>query len=215
MSLYQKTVNEFIELVDSDFPTPGGGTSSALMSVLGISLSRMVAHLTVDKKKFKNLDEETQKEFIDTQNKLLEIKQQIIPLIDEDSESFNAIMRAFKLPRETDEDKRIRRKAIDDSTLVAIEVPYKIAKTSLMALENLEIMLNHGNESAISDLGVCTLALSSGIEGAMLNVLINLVGHKDQELIDYYKKETKKILEKTKNIKEHILKEVYIKLEYV
>ncbi len=214
MDLYNKKVSEFIGLVDSEMPTPGGGSSSALMSTLGISLARMVGHLTVTKKKFLSLDEKIQEEFNASLNSLLMLKEQIAPLIDEDSASYNAIIAAYRMPRETDEEKSLRRKQIKEATLGAIAVPFKIAKLSIEVFNYLDIILNYGNESAISDVGVSILALSSGIEGAIYNVLINLIGHKDEELVKYYKEESNKILNDLNTFKEKRIKLIYEKLEF-
>lgn len=214
MKLYNKKVNEFIDLVDSDTPTPGGGSSSALMSVLGLSLARMVGHLTVNKKKFKNLDENIQQDFNNSLISLLELKEKLIPLIDEDSESFNAIMKAFKLPKETEQEKKLRQEKINEATLIAIEIPFKVAKLSLEAFNYFEVILNYGNTSAISDLGVSVLSISSGVEGALYNVLINLIGFNDLETVNYYQNEVAKMLTKTHNLKEIYLKEIYKKLNF-
>lgn len=214
MKLYNKEVNEFIDLVDSKMPTPGGGSSSALMSVLGVSLARMVGHLTVTKKNFLSLNDDIQKEFNSALQSLLELKDKIIPLIDEDSASYNAIIAAYRMPRETDEEKSLRRKQIKEATIGAIEIPFKIAKLSLETFNHLDIILEHGNVSAISDVGVSILALSSGVEGALYNVLINLIGMKDQDVVKHYKDETNRILKEMNSYKEKSLKIIYEKLEF-
>lgn len=213
MDLWNKQISEFVDLVDSNKPTPGGGSSSALISVLGLSLARMVGHLTTNKRKFKNLDENIQKEFNDSFTSLLNLKEKLIPLIDKDALSFNAIISAIRLPKETDEEKNIRKNKIKEATLHAIEIPFQIAKLSLESFNHFEVILKYGNVNSISDLGVGILAISSGVEGALYNVLINLIGFKDLDIVNDYKNKVTGMLAKTNNLKEEFLKEIYKKLE--
>ncbi len=214
MKLYNQTVNEFVELVDSSSPTPGGGSSSALMSVLGLSLSRMVGHLTVNKRKFSRLEEDIQVEFNNNLNALLTLKDKLIPLIDEDSASFNLIMAAYRLPKETAEDIEIRKTKIKEATIEAIRIPFEVAKLSYEAFKYLPFILKYGNMSAVSDLGVSVLALSSGVEGAIYNVFINLIGFDDEDISNYYKTESDKLLKQTNTFKTNFIDQIYKALEY-
>lgn len=209
MKLINLKVKDFIEQVDSNSPAPGGGSVAALMSVLGISLSKMVGHLSVNKKRFLKLDDSIQEEFKNHLNKLDNLKNDLIPLIDADTESFNMIMKAFKLAKNTDEEKKIRNSAIEEATIEAIIIPFEVAKLSLEGLKALEFILEFGNKQTVSDLGVSVLALSSGIEGAIYNVMINLGSLKDETLISQYKLESKKTLERSNKYKVEILKRVY------
>lgn len=194
MKLIDQTIIDFINNVDSDSPAPGGGSVSALISSLGTSLARMVGHLTVSKKKYTKLDSSIQATFENTLNHLSVIKDELILLIDKDTQAFNQIMKAYKLSKDIPE---IRLKAIEDATLNAIEVPYRVSIISLKALQLLPIILAHGNKQAISDLGVAVLSLTSGIEGALYNVLINLSGISNQETRDFYSKEYHHLLQQT------------------
>ena len=126
MRLIDLKVNEFIEQVDSSSPAPGGGSVSALASSLGVALARMVSHLTIGKKKFQAFDEVIQNEYTTRFNHLESILEQLLVLIDQDTEAFNEIMKAFKMPKETDDEKTKRNEAIEKATLGAIKVPYEI-----------------------------------------------------------------------------------------
>jgi formiminotetrahydrofolate cyclodeaminase len=210
--LVDMTVKDFINEVDSKSPAPGGGSVSALASGLGASLAGMVGHLTVGKKKFKALDEETQVEFNQAFQSLVELKEVFIKLVDEDTQSFNLFMDAMALPKSTDEEKAIRRQAMEDGTLEAIKVPHKIATTSLKALKLLEVIIKNGNKNALSDIGVGALLLHSGLEGAILNVKINLPGLSDEAVVADYKAKCVALKEEALVIRESIITNVESKL---
>jgi formiminotetrahydrofolate cyclodeaminase len=176
MKLIDLEIKKFMDEVDSKSPAPGGGSVSALAGSQGVALSRMVGHLTVGKKKFLALDEHIQKEFNETLSLLESKKHELLTLIDLDTEAFNLIMEAYKLPKNSDEDIVIRNQKIEEATKIAIDVPFKVARCAYHALELIWIIVEHGNKTALSDLGVSVLNLSSAIEGALMNVLINLPG---------------------------------------
>ncbi|BCR35263.1 cyclodeaminase/cyclohydrolase family protein [Mariniplasma anaerobium] len=209
MKLIDLKTIDFINQVDSNSPAPGGGSVSALISSLGVSLARMVGHLTIPKKKYEKLDKEIKADFENHLSHLNIIKDELVLLIDKDTEAFNDIMSAYKISKETPEK---RNKAIEEATLKAIEVPYRVSIISLKALELLPFILTYGNKQTISDLGVATLALASGIEGALLNVLVNLPGISDEEIKSFYMKEYKHIINKTYLIKDSMLKDIYKEL---
>lgn len=205
MKLIDLKTIDFINEIDSHKPAPGGGSVSALLSTLGVSLARMVGHLSIGKKKFLKLDQDIQNEFNDQLQHLLIIKDELIQLIDQDTEAFNLIMNAFQLPK----DDPHRNQAIEDATLEAIKVPYRVAQISYKALENLSFILAYGNKQTVSDLGVSALSLSSGIEGALMNVLINIPGLSDENQKNLYQQEAKNILKETQKLKQTLLNLIY------
>lgn len=205
MKLIDLTVKHFLDEVDSSSPAPGGGSSSALMSALGISLARMVGHLTVTKKKFLNLEPDIQTQFNETLKTLEQLKIKLTQLIDLDTDAYNKIVAAYRLLK-TDES---RKQKIEDATLGAIEIPEQIGLLSLEALKQLSFILAYGNQSAISDMGVSALSLATGVEGAVLNVLINLPGLSDETLIEQFKTTTQTLLKEAHALKENILALVY------
>ena len=212
MKLIDMKLIDFIHEIDSKSPAPGGGSVSALSAALGVSLARMVGHLTVDKKKFLALAPEIQLEFKDTCDALIMIKDQLITLIDLDTESFNMIMKAFKMPKETENDQKLRNEMIQEGTLEAIRVPIKVASLSLSAMHQIPYILKYGNKQTISDLGVSTLMLSSGIDGACMNVLINLPGLEDRIAAAQFKKQVDDLIDKAHLIRDEILELVYNQL---
>ena len=194
MKLIDMTVTDFASEVDSNSPAPGGGSVSALASDIGVGLARMMAHLSFRKKKFEALDDKTKEEFKVRFDKLGEIRTELSTLVDKDTESFNEFMKALKLPKETDEEKVARAKAMEEATIFSIEVPYKTAKLSLEALQLLDFLVANGNQNAITDIGVGTLMIATGMEGAILNVKVNLMGLENKEIHDKYSKGCKEIL---------------------
>lgn len=186
MKLIEQTVLDFIKSVNSSSPAPGGGSVSALSGSLSAALARMVGHLTIPKKAFKALTKEEQELFTQAFETLDELGHELLLLIDKDTEAFNTIMEAFKLPKSTDEEKKQRRQAIRDATIVATEVPLTVARRSIEILELLPIIVQFGNKNCLSDVGVAALQAEAAIKGALMNVKINLPGIKDESLKKAY-----------------------------
>ena len=202
MKLIDMTVTDFASEVDSNSPAPGGGSVSALASDIGVGLARMMAHLSFGKKEFKVRFD-----------KLGEIRTELSTLVDKDTESFNEFMKVLKLPKETDEEKVARAKAMEEATIFSIEVPYKTAKLSLEALKLLDFLVANGNQNAITDIGVGTLMLATGMEGAILNVKVNLMGLENKEIHDKYSKGCKEILCEGQKIKDDIIAKIHKQLD--
>ena len=205
MSYLDMSLEDFINVVDSDAPAPGGGSVSALASTLGIALTRMMGALAVNKKKYNELDDIIKQEFTEKSNKLFKIREKLGKLIDEDTASFNQLMGAFRLPKETEEEKKFRSSEIQRTTLYATEVPFEVAKTSLEAMELFPFFSKYGNQNAITDLGVGAMLLETGIRGAILNVKINLGGLKDETKVEKFTEEYKRMEEEAITLKEAIM----------
>lgn len=215
MKLIDMSVADFTNEVDSNSPAPGGGSVSALASDIGVSLARMMAHLSFEKKKFEQLDEKTKEEFKARFDKLGEIRKELSTLVDKDTESFNEFMKAVKMPKETEEQNKLRAKAIQEATIFSIEVPYKTASLSLEALRLLDFLIKNGNQNAITDIGVGTLMLSAGMEGAILNVKVNLGQIKDKQIYDKYRDGCKEILSEGNEIKDNIISNIHKQLDWL
>ena len=213
MKLIDMSVADFTNEVDSNSPAPGGGSVSALASDIGVSLARMMAHLSFEKKKFEQLDEKTKEEFKARFDKLGEIRKELSTLVDKDTESFNEFMKAVKMPKETEEQNKLRAKAIQEATIFSIEVPYKTASLSLEALRLLDFLIKNGNQNAITDIGVGTLMLSAGMEGAILNVKVNLGQIKDKQIYDKYRDGCKEVLSEGNEIKDNIISNIHKQLD--
>ena len=212
MKLVDLTLKQFFDEVDSAKPAPGGGSVAALSGVLGLSLARMVGHLSVSKKKFLALDSHIQLEFKDVLQELSMIKGQMTLLIDQDTEAFSKIMKAYQLPKETDEEVEHRKLQIEQATLEAIMVPLKVATLSMSALNHLDIIIQYGNRQAISDLGVSILELSSAVEGACMNMLINLPSLSDEIAANQYRHQAEDLKEKAHQKRHELLDKIYQKL---
>ncbi|MGL4672124.1 MAG: cyclodeaminase/cyclohydrolase family protein [Cetobacterium sp.] len=208
MKLVDLSVKDFLNIVDSKSPAPGGGSVSALVSSLGCTLGRMVAHLTFDKKKYKELPLEDQEKFKNSFEEIEKYRYLLEELVDKDTEAYNLVMAAYKLPKETEEEKLVRKENIEKNLKLAIETPMGICNISAKVLMLLKEILKHGNKNAITDLGVAAILLYSGIEGGVLNVKVNLGGLSD----DKFKNETletlDEILKKSKLERDEILESV-------
>ncbi|MDY0074411.1 MAG: cyclodeaminase/cyclohydrolase family protein [Acholeplasmataceae bacterium] len=209
MKLVEMNVRSFIDEVDSKSPAPGGGSVSSLMSAMGVALTRMVGHLTVEKKKFLALDPKIQFEFKDIIFSLTGMKEELIHLIDADTEAFNRIMSAYQLPKSTDNEIEMRKAKIQEGTLQAIMVPLKVASISLAALHQFDFVLTYGNKQTVSDIGVATLALSSGALGAIMNVLINLPGLDDEIARKQYSNQVENLERNIVQVRDQLLGKVY------
>lgn len=210
--LINKSVAEFIEIAASDSPTLGGGSVAALSGSLGAALTTMVANLSFDKKAYEELDGEIKKEFDDNFKRLNEIKEELTQMVDEDSKAFGGVLEAFKMPKETDEEKKLRSQAIQAGYMVALELPYDCGKLCLEILKLQDVFAKYGNINAITDIGVGTLLAYSGIEGAFLNVEINLKSIKDEDFRRNKYETIKSELEEARKIREETMKIVYQRL---
>ena len=205
MKLVELSVKDFLNIVDSKSPAPGGGSVSALVSALGCTLGRMVAHLTFDKKKYKELPEGEQIIFKNAFEEIDDYRKVLEELVDKDTEAYNLVMAAYKLPKENDVEKEIRKITIEKNLKLAIETPLEICKISKKTLKALKIILKYGNKNAITDLGVSAILLYSGIEGGILNVKVNLAGLDDERFKMETINQLDEILVTSKELKDEIL----------
>jgi formiminotetrahydrofolate cyclodeaminase len=168
MNLEKSLKNYFDELA-SNSPTPGGGNVSALCGALSASLGAMVCGLTIGKKKYV----EVEAEMIELKGKLEAAQTEFFELGQKDNKAFDLVMDAFKLPKETDEDKAARSKKIEDATIGAGEVPAAVIKKCFEILPYIKTVVEKGNKNSLSDAGVAAKLISTAAYGAYLNVLIN------------------------------------------
>ncbi|MFW5894336.1 MAG: cyclodeaminase/cyclohydrolase family protein [Bacillota bacterium] len=214
MKLIDYTLKEFITNLDSPSPSPGGGSASAVSTSMGIALSRMVGHLTIPKKKFQRLDESVQNTITEIHASLKESNRRVLELTDEDAEAFKDVMKALKMPKETEMEKAERKKALQKASVGATEAPLEIAREANKALEAIKPLAKHGIKSAISDIGVGALMLYAGLEGAVLNVRINLGALNDEGFKKSCHKEAGQLLESGKKHRDEILAFVDDAMEY-
>ncbi len=175
MKLVEMDLKTYLDTMASDAPAPGGGSAAALCGAQGAALAAMVAGLTIGRKKFANFEPVC----LEVQAKELTLMEKLTAQIDKDTEAFNMVAAAFKLPKETAEDKAARSAAIQAGTLVSTRIPFE---TMVLALEALRVavkLLDGFNAGAASDLGVAAMNLVTCVRGAWMNVLINIGSLKD------------------------------------
>lgn len=176
-SLLRMDLRQFCNETLSDSPAPGGGSVAALLGALGVSLGGMVANLSAEKRGW---DDKLQY-FSEWATKAQQLKDELLFLVDEDTAAFNKVMDAFALPRESAEERATRSAAIQAANKYAAEIPLRVMETAAKSYQLLAEMAEEGNPASISDVGVGLLALRACIEGAALNVRINLAGLKDEK----------------------------------
>ncbi|MBK9399371.1 MAG: glutamate formimidoyltransferase [Bacteroidetes bacterium] len=164
----------------SESPAPGGGSISAYVGALGVSLGTMVANLSSSKKGW----EDKWEEFSDWAEKGQVYKKQLLHLVDEDTRAFNGIMEAFKLPKSTDEEKAARKAAIQTATRKAIEIPFQVMETAFNSMTVMKAMVEKGNPNSITDAGVGALCARTAVIGAHMNVRINAGGFTDKIFLE-------------------------------
>ncbi|PLW96006.1 MAG: glutamate formimidoyltransferase [Marinilabiliales bacterium] len=178
--LVDMTLTEFAEETASESPAPGGGSISAYMGTMGVALGTMVANLSSHKRGW----DDRWEEFSQWAEKGKSYQTKLNAMVDEDTNAFNKIMDAFGLPKKSDDEKAIRKQAIQDATKYAIEVPFKVMNLCYESMEVMEAMAEIGNPNSVSDAGVGALAARAGIRGAFLNVKINAEGYEDTAFVD-------------------------------
>jgi len=184
MKLVELKVNDYLNLLGSDVPAPGGGSVSALAGAQGIALMNMVCDLTVGKAKYAEFEETC----ITAKVKGVKLFGELTEAIDKDTEAFNMVSDAYKMPKETEKEKLTRSKAIGIAMLAATEVPFKTMELSLEGLQTVETLVGKTNINAASDLGVGAVNLMAAVKGAWLNVMINLSGIKDPDKKIFFEK---------------------------
>lgn len=206
--LVNMNLSAFADETASESPAPGGGSISAYVGALGVSLATMVANLSSHKKGW----DARWQEFGDWAEKGQTIKQELIKLVDADTEAFNKIMTAFSLPKSTDEEKAARKKAIQDATKFAIEIPFRVMELSYNSMEIIRAMASDGNPNSVSDAGVGALCARSAVMGAFMNVRINAAGYDDKAYVAEIIKKGQEIEMKTQLEEASILKIVNEKI---
>ena len=201
-------VNGFLSELASNSPAPGGGSVAALAGSLGAALSSMVCNLTVGKEKYTDV----QSEIKDALKKSERLRKDLTKLVDEDTEAFNDVMKAFKMPKETEEQKKKRSLAIQEGYETAANVPLETAKTCEKILDVALVVAKKGNENSITDSAVSALMAQAGVESAILNVKINLGSIKDEEFVKKISSELDKLQKSVTKKTEEITKIVNSKL---
>ena len=206
--LVDLSLEGFVHETASESAAPGGGSVSALMGTLGISLGMMVANISAHKRGW----DERWKEFSDWAEQGKKLQEELLFLIDEDTRAFNSLMAAFSLPKKSSEEKDIRHAAIQVATRYAMEVPLRVMRTSIKCFGIIKAMAAEGNPNSVSDTGVGALAVRSCIHGAYLNVKINASGLEDKEFVSELLGEGNILCKTANTLEEEIIKVVSEKI---
>lgn len=206
--LVNMSLTAFADETASESPAPGGGSISAYIGSLGVSLATMVANLSSHKKGWDSRWEE----FSQWAEKGQTLKDELTRLVDADTAAFNKIMTAFGLPKANDEEKAIRKQAIQEATKFAIEIPFKVMQLSYESMTLIKAMADIGNPNSVSDAGVGALCARSAVMGAFMNVRINASGYDDKNYVNDIIAKGKNIESKTMALEAEILKTVNEKI---
>ncbi|MGM0666705.1 MAG: cyclodeaminase/cyclohydrolase family protein, partial [Bacteroidota bacterium] len=175
--LISLSLESFMNETASESVAPGGGSVSAYMGSLGAALGSMVANISSHKRGW----DERWEEFSEWAERGKLVQEELLKLVDEDTNAFNMILQAFRMPAKSEEEKKDRKEAIEKATKNAILVPFKVMEIALEAYEVIEEMVKEGNPNSVTDAGVGALAVRSCIKGAYLNVCVNTDGLEDKE----------------------------------
>lgn len=208
----EESLKNYINSTNSKTPIPGGGSVSALVGALGSSLTNMAGYLSIEKKFFSELPlfvQEAMKKAMMKQNSYIG---KLSRYVDEDTTAFDGVMKAFKMLKNTEEEKKIRTEKIQQGYKEALIVPLNTAEVCLEAMRHQKIFAVHGNIQAISDVGVGILLLSSAVEGALFNVRINLNSIKDKIYKEEIQKKIEIMVKEMVEIRDSLLTVVYERL---
>ena len=207
MKLADMQVTQFCDVLASDAPAPGGGSTAALEGALGAALTAMVCGLTtVGRSREKYA--EYQEFVLASQKKALDLKARFMDVMDRDTEAFNVVSAAFGMPKATDEEKAARSAAIQKGLEGCTRTPFEMLELAAETLELTAELLGKTNDSAASDLGVSALSMRAAIQGAWLNVLINIGSLKNKELAEDYRKKGEALLAKALPLADQIYQNV-------
>lgn len=207
--LVNLSVKKFVEETASESVAPGGGSISASMGAMGIALGTMVANLSSHKKGW----DDRWEEFSEWAEKGKACLDQLLKLVDEDTNAFNSIMSAFGLPQKSEAEKQTRKEAIQQATRFAMEVPLQVMQLSFQSMEVIKKMVEIGNPNSVTDAGVGALAVRSAVLGAAMNIKINSKGVTDKEFVAAMLKEVQELEQKAIQQEKDILKIVNRKIE--
>lgn len=202
-------LSAFADETASESPAPGGGSIAAYVGALGASLATMVANLSSHKPGW----DERWKEFSDWAEQGQEIKKRLLHLVDEDTHAFNGVMDAFRLPKNTDAEKQVRKAAIQAATLQAIETPRQVMQLAFDSFPLIRAMAEIGNPNSVSDAGVGALCARAAIHGAFLNVKINTVGLTDKAHAAKLVQEGEQLCTEADRLEQEIMAIVHQKIE--
>lgn len=204
MGFKDQKIEDFLELLGSDAPAPGGGAAAAVTGALGMALSEMVCSLTMANEKFAGQREQVG----DWKRKCRELAGSLVSSADRDAEAFSGMGAVFAMPRSTDEEKTARREAMQRALLTCVKPPMELMELAVGALELTAELVGNTTKAAVSDLGVAAVNLYAAARGAWLNVLININSMKDPELAAMYRGKGEELLSRAQALSDKIYNDV-------
>lgn len=212
-SLMNLTLMEYMEKAKTKEAKPGGGSVAAYVGGVGSALAIMALNLSYGRKEYEDLDDSKKDKLEEEKKNFTETIAEMVKYVDEDSQSFNQALAAFKLPKNTEEEKKIRSEKIQEGYKYALNVPLSTAKRGDEVLQNLEHFAKDCSPIAISDVGCAILFVSASIEAALQNVLINLKSIKDEDFVKETREEVDEIVERTHKNRDEFMKIIYKRIE--
>lgn len=177
--LIDLTIKGFLDKTAGSDPVPGGGSISALNGSIAAALTEMVANLTIGRKKYAEVEDKMR----EVAGRMAEIRTVLANDIDKDSDAYDKVFAAFKLPKETDEEKAHRSNVIQETTKEAALVPMSVAENTAAIMDTIAYVAHNGNQNAVTDATVAMMAARTCVLGALLNVKINLSSIKDEAFV--------------------------------
>lgn len=187
----EQVIQDFLDVLSSKEPVPGGGGASALCGAVGNALGQMVANLTVGKKKYAEVEPEV-KEHLE---KMVKLQVEFTALADDDAKVFAPLAKAYSLPSETEEQKAYKAEVMETNLLAASAVPLQIMEKSMQMLTILDRLADIGSRMAVSDVGVAVQSTRAALLGAAMNVYINTKSMKDRNKAEELNNSANKMIE--------------------
>ena len=206
--MLEKKTTEFLEVLSSSEPVPGGGGAAAAVGAMGAALGMMVSNLTIGKKKYADVEDEVRK----VRDQLDVLQHQLVGLADADADAFEPLSRAYGLPKETEEQKAHKEKIMEQALYEASIVPIQMMETILDVMQLLEVLGERGSRIAISDVGAGVLLAEAALQAASLNVFINTKLMKKEEQARELNQKADSLIQKGSAMKEIIYQSVLQKI---
>ena len=204
MSFTNKSCNEFVEVLATKAPVPGGGGASALVGAIGTALGNMVGSLTVGKKKYADVEED----IISLKAQADKLQEELLALVEKDAEVFEPLSKAYGLPKDTPEQQAEKDKVMEECLVNACSVPMEIMEKCCEAIDMMKEFADKGSKLALSDAGVGSTMLRAALEGASLNVFINTSSMKNREVAESTEAKANEMLAKYSVLADEIFKDV-------
>lgn len=201
-------VEDFLYELSSEAPSPGGGSTAALVLGLSASLNSMVYSLTIGKNAYEGLKDEEKEKMLTLQKEAKTLILLAQEFMEKDREDFLGLMDTYKLPKSSDEEIKFRKDKIREFTIKAMDTPMKLAEECIRFYDNIEFAVRYGNKNLVSDAGVAASLLHSAIESAIINVKVNLNFLREEEFLDKIEEKCSRIINDSYFKKSNLMKEV-------